>query len=596
MRTRKLDRLVREQAGRASPFPRLKLALIGSSTLDHLAASIRIGALRRGLFVDLYVGDYGQWRQAILDPASALYAFEPDAVLLSHEVSALMSPPALSASDSEVAAMVEDAVHDLGALWKTLRERAQAVVIQQTPWQFEANLFGHMERLLPAAPMAVTHRLDGAIARAARADGTLLLDLTAAVAQIGARQIGDIALWHHGKQAISPAAAPWYGDQVGRILAAVRGLSKKVLVLDLDNTLWGGVIGDDGIDGIVVGQGSATGEAFAGFQSYIKRLAERGVVLAVSSKNDKAIAERPFRDHPDMILRLDDFAAFEADWNDKPSALRRVAQDLELGLESFVFVDDNPAERALMRQELPQVAVPELPAAPELYARCLADAGYFEAVAFTREDTKRNQQYVASRERKSLQTQATDMDTFLRDLRMVLTVSPFRAIDIARITQLINKTNQFNLTTRRYTEAEVEALMGNPDVLTVTGRLSDKFGDNGLTSILIGRPIPAHGTEDGGQAIEIDTWLMSCRVLGRRVEDAILAAVAEQARARGACELIGRYVPTPKNSMVKNHYEKLGFVRLDDDAASGAELWHLALKQHATPAPDYIELVRGGEQ
>jgi FkbH-like protein len=597
MQTRKLDRLVREKAERASPpFPRLKLALIGSSTLDHLAPAIRIGALRRGLFVDLLIGDYGQWRQVILDPASALYAFEPDAVLLSHEVSALVSPPPLSMSEAEMDAMIEGAVHELRALWKTLRERAQAIVIQQTPWQLEANLFGHIERLVSASPSAIAHRLDSAIAEAAQNDGTLLLDLNGAVAQIGARQISDITLWHHGKQAVSPAAAPWYGDQVGRILAALRGLSKKVLVLDLDNTLWGGVVGDDGLDGIAVGQGSATGEAYAGFQGYIKRLAERGVVLAVSSKNDRAVAERPFRDHPDMLLRLDDFAAFEADWNDKPSALQRIAQDLELGLDSFVFVDDNPAERALMRQTLPQVAVPELPAAPELYARCLSDAGYFEAVAFTSEDTKRNQQYAANRERKSLQTQATDMDSFLRDLRMVLTVSPFRSIDIARITQLINKTNQFNLTTRRYTEAEVEALMGNPDVLTVTGRLSDKFGDNGLTSILIGRPSAKNGAKGGAPAIEIDTWLMSCRVLGRHVEEAILATIAEDARARGARELIGRYVPTPKNAMVRNHYEKLGFLRLDDGAAGGDELWRLSLEQGAVPAPDYIELVRDNKQ
>ena len=606
LQTRKLDRLAREQAGQASangakpPFPHLKLALIGSATLDHLAPSIRVGALRRGLFVDLHIGDYGQWRQAILDPASALYAFAPDAVLLSHEVSALLSPPPLSTSEAECEAMIEDAVHELRAFWKLLRERAQAVVIQQTPWQLDINLFGHMERSVPASPSAIAHRLDAAIADAARADGTLLLDLNGAVAQIGARRIGDIALWHHGKQTISPAAAPWYGDQVGRILAALRGLSKKVLVLDLDNTLWGGVVGDDGLDGIVIGQGSATGEAFAGFQSYIKRLAERGVVLAVSSKNDRAIAERPFRDHPDMLLRLDDFAAFEADWNDKPSALQRIAQDLELGLDSFVFVDDNPAERALMRQTLPQVCVPELPEAPELYARCLSDAGYFEAIAFTTEDTQRNRQYAANRERKSLQTQATDMDAFLRDLRMVLTVSPFRSIDVARITQLINKTNQFNLTTRRYTEAEVEALMGDPDVLTVTGRLTDKFGDNGLTSILIGRRVAetdaTNGQDNGAPAIEIDTWLMSCRVLGRHVEEAILAAIAEEARARGAGELIGRYIPTPKNAMVRNHYEKLGFLRIECAAAGGDELWRLPLGQSAVAAPEYIELVRGSEQ
>lgn len=589
MQTRKLDRTVQMLAERDAPaLPRLKLAIIGSSTLDHLAPAIRMAALRRGLFVEIQIGDYGQWRQAILDPISDLYAFAPDAVLLCHEISALISEQPLASTDADVATAIGDAVRDLRALWALVRERANAVVIQQTPWRIDPPLLGHMDRSLPAAPRSIAARLDIELAAAAQADGVLLLDLNAAAAETGTRHIGDIALWHHAKQAISPVAAPWYGDQVGRILAALRGLSRKVLVLDLDNTLWGGVVGDDGLDGIVIGQGSAAGESFAAFQRYVKRLAERGIVLAVSSKNDRAVAELPFREHPDMVLRLEDFAAFEADWNDKPSALVRIAQDLELGLESFVFIDDNPVERALMRQTLPQVAVPELPAAPELYARCIADAGYFEAVAFTAEDTQRNRQYVANRARKSLQTSSTDLESFLRDLEMVLTVAPFRRIDLARITQLINKTNQFNLTTRRYTEAEVEALMNNPDVVTVTGRLVDKFGDNGLTSILIGRP----AGENGESAIEIDTWLMSCRVLGRHVEEAVLCALANEARARGAAHLIGRYRPTPKNAMVKQHYRKLGFHPFDTGENDGDdELWRLSLGPQPMQAPAHIQLV-----
>jgi FkbH-like protein len=593
LQTRKLDRALTQLAAKLPErTPRLRLALVGSSTLDHLVPGIRIGALRRGLLVDVTVGMYGQWRQQIMDAASDLYAAKPDVVLIAVDALSLLPELPLGTPEDEVADIIEETATDLANLWAMLRDRAKAVVVQQTLWSDEPPLFGHFERLLPAAPFAMAHRLDAVLAERARASNTILFDLRQAAMSVGARHIGDVSLWHHAKQSIAPAAVPWAGDHVGRILAAIRGLSKKVLVLDLDNTLWGGVIGDDGVEGIVLGQGNASGEAFIAFQRYAKRLAERGIVLAVSSKNDRAVAEAAFANHPEMVLKLSDFAAFEADWNDKPSALKRIAEQLELGLDSFVFVDDNPAERDLMRRTLPQVAVPELPVAPEHYARCVADAGYFEAIAFTPEDTQRNAQYVANKERRRMQSSATDMGSFLRDLQMVMTVSPFTPTDIARITQLINKTNQFNLTTRRYTEAEVRAMMEDPRIVTLTARLADKFGDNGLISILIGRP----AERDGTKAIEIDTWLMSCRVLGRRVEETTLRIMAEESRARGAEALLGRYVPTSKNGMVKDHYAKLGFEPLANGHNSGETLWRLALDESKLPTIDHIELVRHGTE
>lgn len=587
LQTRRLDRLVSRNAGRLpADVPRLKLAIVSSSTVDHLAPGIRMGTLRRGLVTDVLVCPYGQWRQQIMDPGSELHAYEPDAVLLCLEVAALMPELRLDAPSAEVEEAVDGVIADLAGLWKVLRDQLRAAVIQQTPWSWETPLYGHYERLVPASPTAIAGRLDRAIADAAMREGVLLFDLERAAAAFGSRRLADRMLWHHAKQTLSPAAVPWAGDQVARILAALRGLTRKVLVLDLDNTLWGGVIGDDGLEGIVLGQGSGAGEAFADFQRYVKRLASRGIVLAVSSKNEPAIAEAAFLEHPEMILRKDDFAALEIGWGDKPTAVHRIAQDLSLGLDSFVFVDDNPVERDLMRQTLPAVAVPELPEAPEQYAVCIADAGYFEAVSFTAEDTARNAQYAANRARKELQTSTTDMAAFLDSLETTLTVGPFQPTDVVRITQLINKTNQFNLTTRRYTEAEVRGFMQDARVLTFAGRVSDRFGDNGLTSVIICRP-----AEDDSAGIEIDTWLMSCRILGRGVEDAMLSVVAERAREAGGEALIGRYRPTAKNGMVKGLFPRLGFEPRSTDPESGETRWRLPLQGATVPPPRHLHVV-----
>lgn len=589
MQSRRLDRYLSEAMPKLSArAPRLRLALLGSSTLDHLVPGIRIGALRRGLLLDVEVAPYGQWRQQILDPGSSLYTFKPEAVLLALDQASLLPDLPLSTSAEQADAAVDAALEELSGLWQMLRDRAQTAIIQQTLWSDELPLFGHFERQVAASPAALAAKFDARLADCAAGHRVLLLDLRTATTNVGMERLSDPKLWHHAKQAISPMAAPWLGDQVGRILAAIRGLSKKVAVLDLDNTLWGGVIGDDGLEGIVLGQGSGNGEAFLSFQRYLKRLTGRGILLAVSSKNDQKIAEAAFDDHPEMILRRSDFAAFEANWNDKPSAVRRIARDLDLGLDSLVFIDDNPAERDLMRRTLPMVAVPELPEAPELYARCIADAGYFEAISFTADDAKRNEQYVANRERRQLQASATDMETFLRELQMTLTVSRFQPADLARVTQLINKTNQFNLTTRRYTEAEVRAMMEDPSVLTYAGRLVDRFGDNGLTSIVIGRVVP----DDSAKAIELDTWLMSCRVLGRRVEHAMLSVVAQDADAIGAAKLIGRYRPTPKNGLVKEHYPNLGFAPVEAGTSDDGEtVWMLPLGSNHVPPVDHMKIV-----
>ena len=569
----------------------MKVALIGSATLDHLVPGIRIGALRRGLLAEPWLAPFGQWRQEILDPASGLHQFGPDAVFLSIDARAFVPDVPLGTSSDEVAEVLDARVEEFVNLWRSMKERLGAAVIQQTVLPLEPPIFGHFERLVPASRGAVAAQFDYKLVNAAAREGVILLDLRNAALTFGTEAMTNPMLWHHAKQEIAPTAVPWVGDQIGRILAATRGLSKKVLVLDLDNTVWGGVIGDDGIEGIVLGQGSAAGEAYVAFQRYVKGLSERGVILAVSSKNDAAVAEAAFSNHPEMVLRRQDIAAFEASWGDKPAALRRIAEDLNVGLDSLVFFDDNPAERELMRRALPMVAVPEVPEAVEGYIACLGDAGYFEAVAFTADDRQRTEQYAANSRRKQLEASTTDLDGFLRNLDMRLTVLPFRPIDVPRLAQLINKTNQFNVTTRRYTEAEVTSMMNDPLTLTFSARLDDCFGSNGIISIVIGRIV----TQDGVRALDLDTWLMSCRVLGRSVENAILAVVVDTARQAGVERLIGHFRPTSKNGMVRDLYSRLGFKPTAGAAQGDETVWEFIMNEEAAEMPEYFSLLTTAE-
>lgn len=551
----------------------VRLALLASGTVDHLLPGIRVAGLRRGLRIATHAGGYGQYRQELLLDPAALAAFRPDAVLLALAARDFIGAVPLGASAEAADAALEAAVADVRRLWTRIRGLG-ALVVQQTFLDLEPPLFGGLDAAVPGAPSRLVQRLNAAVAEAAAAEGVLLLDLARAAARDGLDAWHDPGRWLQAKMEVAPQAGPIYGELVARLLAAARGRSRKVLVLDLDNTLWGGVIGDDGLAGIVIGQGSGVGEAHLGLQAYAKRLSERGIVLAVCSKNDPAIAEAAF-DHPEMLLRRGDFAAFVANWTDKATNLRAIAKALNLGLDALVFVDDNPVERAQVRSRLPEVAVPELPADPALYVRTIAAAGYFEAVAFTADDKARAGQYAANLERESLAAEVAgasgDMDAFLDALGMTVEYGPVDAVNLARVTQLLNKTNQFNTTTIRRTEAEVAAIAGNPDGVTLQFRLADKFGDNGIVSVMLLEPA---ADEDGGDALDLVNWVMSCRVFGRQLEEEALNILAETARARGVAEIRARLVPTEKNGVIADLFPRLGF------APAGEGRWTLPLAAH----------------
>jgi FkbH-like protein len=527
------------------------------------------------MLISTYTGPYGQYRQQLLDPPPSLNEFAPNAVLLSLSAEDALPAIPLDAGVAEVDEAIGQFLRDLRLLWRRAQETWNAVVIQQNFLNTANTVFGSYDRLMPAAPRRRIERLNHQLDQAAAQDGVLILDVASASQRDGIISWFDPVHWFQGKLEIAPQASPVYGDMVARILAAQRGISRKCLVLDLDNTLWGGIIGDDGLDGILIGQGSAVGEAYLAFQHYAKQLKERGVILAVCTKNDADVAEAVFSDHPEMALRRSDFAAFVADWNDKTQNLQIIAKQLNIGLDSLVFVDDNPVERARIRQSLPMVAVPELPEDPAYYPRCIADAGYFEAVDFTAEDRDRAHQYVANAEREALFKSAQSVEDFLRGLNMSVVHGPFMPVDHPRVVQLINKTNQFNTTTRRYTTEEITQITNSPTALTLQFRLLDRIGDNGLVSAMVMRPVP--GQDD---VLEIENWVMSCRVFGRQLEFEAMNIAVEAAQVRGARALVADYVATTRNGLIKKLYPTLGFTQVGSPAIGGAIRWYLCLADY----------------
>ncbi len=557
------------------------MALLGTCSFDHLLAPIRIGGVRQQLRINTYVGDFGQHRQELMLAGSGLQAFKPEIIILCLQVSDVLEPLPLSTSLAEVDAAIAEAVEDIVGLWRLATANLGATVIHHTFLPLAAPLFGDLDARVPASPRALVSRLNQAVAEAADQEGVLLLDLAGWARSQGLERWFDRTRWFHAKQLVTPTAAVFYGDLVGRMVAAVRGGTAKCLVLDLDNTLWGGVIGDDGLSGIVLGQGSAAGEAFVAFQHYVRQLAERGVILAVCSKNDPAVAEDAFT-HADMVLRRDDISVFVANWEDKPSNIHRIAEALNIGIDSLVFFDDNPAEREIVRQTLPEVRVLEVPADSTEYIRCLAESGCFEAAGFTREDQARGKQYAANVERQK--ATGTDLPAFLRSLNMQLLVTEFDAADMTRIVQLTGKTNQFNLTTRRHNTSAMEAFASDPACIALSFRLLDRFGDNGLICVAVAVP-------ENDRGLRIDTLLMSCRVLGRQVEEEVLHQLVLAARERGATTLIGEYRPTPRNGMVRDLYGRLGFTRTAE-AADGSVTWSLELAEYLAPDTAIIVVIK----
>lgn len=562
----KLIGKVRSEGKSLDPLVPFRLAVLSNATIDLIVPAMVASAARRGIALEVIQPSYDQVAQEALTPDSKVNQSKPDAVLFGLDYHAL--PLRLSLGDAEAsAATVRGVIGYLQTLRDGIKANSNAMCIFQTFAPPVEVLFGGLDRAVPGTMRNLIDSINRELAEFVLSSGDVLLDVAGIAETVGLATWHNTQQWNMAKFSVSDELVPLYADHAARVLAAIRGKSGKVLVLDLDNTVWGGVIGDDGLEGIKIAQGDAIGEAHLAVQRLALDLRQRGIVLAVSSKNTDEIARTPFEQHPEMLLKLDHIAVFQANWNDKASNIQAIAEELSLGLDSMVFLDDNPVERELVRRLLPQVAVPELPDDPSYYARTLTAGGYFETVTFANEDLKRAGFYQDNAKRASLQKQVGGLDAYLASLDMTITFQPFDATGRTRIVQLINKSNQYNLTTHRYTDPEVAAAENDLEVFTLQVRLADIFGDNGMISVVICRP---------GQprVWEIDTWLMSCRVLGRKVEHMVLREILHHARAAGIYKLSGTYRPTDRNKLVIDHYAKLSFTRIAEDAA-GLTQWEL---------------------
>lgn len=537
----------------------IRLGILSNATVDLLVPAIIASGLRYGLAIEPIIPPFGQVVQAVTDPDSDLWTGRPDVVLL------MLDYRGHGLHDSQ---SLDRAISILTQLRKSIASKGGVSTVIQTVSRPPELLLGSCDFVSPNSLRGVIHDFNTKLRQSIPGSSDIIFDVAALAETVGLAEWHDPVAWHMAKLPFSQKFVPLYTDALARLLGAIRGKSRKCLVLDLDNTLWGGVIGDDGIDGIKLSQGDSLGEAHLSVQRHALALSKHGIILAVCSKNDDQIARQPFQNHPDMVLREEHIAVFQANWIDKATNIRAIAKMLNIGTDTLVFLDDNPTERHIVRRELPEVAVPEVPDDPALFPLFLSMAGYFDAVTFSADDEKRTEFYKTQAQRLALQESTSDLEGYLESLDMTLHLAPFDKIGRPRIAQLINKSNQFNLTTRRYTEAEVAAFEEDSSAITLQARLIDCFGDNGMISVIICRE------EKGGW--NIDTWLMSCRVLGRRVEHAMLHFLSQQLKDRGATEVFGTFIPTKRNELVKDHYTSLGFSLVSADE-NGTTHWRLDL-------------------
>jgi FkbH-like protein len=554
-----------------SPLAPLKLGVVSNATMDFVVDHFPAAAARHGVALEIIEAEFDVVMQEALDPGAEINSSHPDAVLLAVDHRWLGLTLAVDESGEQAAGAVARLL-ELARLFKDNSGAVPILHLLATPAE---PLFGSFERHVPGSLASKISLVNQAILEFARNEGAYVLDVDAIAGSVGVAEWFDPSAWNGQKQPFAAAFNALYADRLGSLLGAIRGKARKCLVLDLDNTCWGGAIGDDGLGGIVLGNGSPAGEAFLSVQRTAKALKERGVILAVSSKNDDEVARSAFREHTEMLLRESDIAVFQANWTDKSSNLEAIAATLNIGVDSLVLLDDNPAERAQTRAALPMVAIPELPADPSCFAQNLLAAGYFEAVTFGADDVIRAASYAENAQRAEVMAKSRDLGDYLASLEMTLSCGPSDASNRGRVTQLINKSNQFNLLTRRMTESEVEQMEADPCVITLQARLSDRFGDMGLISVVT-------CSVDGTEA-RVTDWLMSCRVLGRKVEEAIYDTLMGELGRRGVRRLHASYLPTKKNGMVSEHFDRLGLARVSE-APDGARQYEASVDAYVSPS------------
>lgn len=527
----------------------LRIALVGGYTFYPLQELLEHQLFLAGFEAQFFVGDFNNYIPEVLNPQSALYIFKPELVVLvpsAQRISAEQSPSAMA--------------EEILGFCKTINQTTGANVLLTnfvpTPY-FDLGAFRGKKT---NSDWNLKRQLN--LQLALNAPGFVhICDAEFCAYRRGGLASLDERGWFESKQLGSPDFLVDLAREMVQVTKSLKGAPKKVLILDLDNTVWGGVIGDDGLEGIEVGDTSPVGEAYKAFQRAARALKDRGILLAACSKNEDSTAREPFLKHPEMVLKLEDFVAFKANWEPKSENIRAIAKELNLGLDSFVFVDDNPAEIEIVNQFVPEVETILMHEDPSLRVRQLADCRFFEPLALTDEDLDRTKMYQQEGQRKRLEQSVTNLDEFLKSLQMTSQIKSVDPIDVPRVTQLINRSNQFNLTTKRRSEAEVASLIENKAYQAFTVRLADRFGDHGLIAVVV-----THLEAQNPKVLWVDTWLMSCRVLNRQVENETINTVFEIAKKHGCEKVKGQYIPTKKNMMVRDLYEKMGLKKAGESS------------------------------
>ena len=564
----------------------IRIAVLGGSTTNEVVDLLELYLLEAGFLPAIHQSEYGRFYVDAVHDTDALVAFKPDLVYIHTSVVNIQQFPPVQATEQELDRYVATELQRFEQIWTSIGEKIGCLILQNN-FEFPPYaILGNLDATIGGGHTRFVAELNRRFAQAAAANSKLLIqDVCSISARLGLTHWFAPERWFSYKLVTSAEGSRATAVSLASMVRAVYGKTRKVLVLDLDNTLWGGVIGDDGVDKIQIGRETPIAEAYTAFQEYCLSLRNRGILLAVCSKNTEEIAKQGF-EHPDSILKLEHISCFKANWDPKHENIALIARELNLGVDSFVFVDDNPAERAIVEGQVQGIAVPNVGADVAAYANIIEAGRYFEQNSFSKEDLERAALYQENTQRAAFESKFADYGEYLDSLEMSAEIDRFKPLYIERITQLTNKTNQFNLTTRRYSLAEMEAALTNPNAIGLYGKLTDRFGDNGLISIVLGLK--------RGEVVEIDLWLMSCRVLKRDMEVAMLDALAERAQALGARTLRGFYLPTRKNAMVAEHYAKLGFT-LDSQADDGSAVYSLEIAGY-TPRNRHIrvlELIHG---
>lgn len=562
------------QAEEGKQFLHKRIAVLGGSTTHDIVRMLELFLLNQGIEPEFYESEYNQYWQDVMFDNPELIAFKPELVYIHTTSRNIAMYPLLSDTKEQVEEKIQNQYQHFEGMWNKLMEAYHCPVVQNNFEYPGYRLLGNREAYDFHGRVHFINDLNRLFADyAAKHDNFYLHDINYAAAAYGLDRWADPAYWHMYKYAVSMQAIPEFAYNLSHIVKAIFGKNKKAFALDLDQTLWGGVVGDDGAENLEIGQETPLGQVYQEFQAYLKAHKDIGVLLTVDSKNDLDNAVSGL-EHPEGILRPDDFIVIKANWDTKSQNLSAIAEELNIGKDAIVFVDDNPREREIIRQQIPEAAVPEMTEgefpAPDQFIRILDKNGYFEAVTLSEDDRKRSEMYKANALRRSQENNFGDYKEYLLSLEMKGTIKAFEPVYYARIAQLTNKSNQFNLTTKRFSQAEIEQMAQSSDYITLYGKLEDKFGDNGVVSLLIGRK--------ESRILHMELWLMSCRVLKKDMEYAMMDSLVAECQKQGIQTIMGYYYPTAKNAMVKDFYELQGFEKIKEDK-KGNIIWRFNIKE-----------------